>query len=77
MANYRDDFDTHPRIHPNDGAQRASFTGPLIVLGVILTLILGILLTVIGTDNIDINADSPSSAAATAPVAPESDPLTR
>ena len=69
MENYRDHFDTRPDMYSYRQQEQGGFTAPLIALGVIVVLFVGIFLLSSGTSEVDINAGSASQVAPAAPAA--------
>lgn len=63
MVDYRDNFDTRSGMYSYQDTGKTSSTGPIIALGVIALLIVGIFFMSGGTGNIDTEATAPAVTA--------------
>ena len=63
MVDYRDDFDTRSGTYSHQDTGKASSTGPMIALGVIALMIVGIFFMSGGTGNIDTEVTAPAVTA--------------
>ena len=74
MVDYRDDFDTRAGMYSYEDTGKASLTGPIIAMGVIVLMIVGIFFMSGGTGSIDTEVTAP---AVTAPAVTDTVPAAR